>query len=53
MSPRHDLEDVMNQIGEPAGRERIFKGHSESEKVKVKVAQSCLTLRPHRQPMEF
>ena len=44
MSPRHDLEDAINQIGEPAGREMIFKGHFENEKVKVKVAQSCLTL---------
>ena len=44
MSARHDLEDAINQIGEPAGRERIFKGHFENEKVKVKVAQSCLTL---------
>ena len=44
MSARHDLEDAINQTGEPAGRERIFKGHFENEKVNVKGAQSCLTL---------
>ena len=44
VSPRHALEDAINQIGEPAGRERVVKGHFENEKVKVKVAQSCPTL---------